>query len=95
MTDALPKLDRAKLRERLLVEFGRVVSEVADAVDEAPAGHVIRDSEERARDSLDRFRQIAYEQALQAKVDAAQAAFPPSGQSGDGQGETPQGPPSV
>ena len=32
MTDGLPKLDRAKLRERLLVEFERVVREVADAV---------------------------------------------------------------
>jgi hypothetical protein len=39
---------------------------------------VIRDSEENARDSLDRFRQIVYEQGLQAKIDAAEAAFPPS-----------------
>ena len=67
MADALPKLDRARLRKRLLVEFERVVEEVSDAIDEAPAGRVIRDSEEKARDTLDRFRQVVYEQALQGK----------------------------
>ena len=88
MTDALPKLDRERLRRELLAEFERTIEEVADAVDDAPAGRVIRDSEEKARDALDRFRKVAYENALQAKADAAEAAFPPSGQRGDGQGET-------
>ena len=88
MSDSVPKLDRAKLRERLLAEFNQVVEDVADAVDDAPAGRVIRDSEEKARDVLDRFRQIAYEEALQAKVDAAEAAFPPSAQRGDGEEKT-------
>ena len=88
MADELPKLDRARLRERLLVEFERVVEEVSNAIDEAPAGRVIRDSEENARDCLDRFRQIVYEQGLQAKIDAAEAAFPPSDQRGDGKTET-------
>ena len=88
MSDVTPKLDRLKFREQLLAEFDRVVEEVADAVDEAPDGRWIRDSEERARDALDRFRQAAYEQALQAKVDAAEAAFPPSGERGDGAPQT-------
>ena len=77
---SLPKVDRAQLRARLLVEFERTVEEVADAVDNAPAGRVIRDSEEPARDALDRFRCKVYEAALQGKVDAAEAAFPPSEQ---------------
>lgn len=77
MADKLPKLDRARLRERLLVEFERVAEEVSDAIDDAPTGRVIRDSEEKARDSLDRFRQIVYEEGLQAKINAAEAAFPP------------------
>ncbi len=88
MSDALPKSDRAKLRQQLLAEFERVVEEVADAVDDAPAGRLIRDSEEKARDALDRFRQAVYQQALQGKIDAAEAAFPPSGQCGDGQAQT-------
>ena len=74
----LPKLDRAALRARLLAEFERTLEAVADAVDNAPSGRVIRDSEEPARVALDQFRAAAYEAALQAKVDAAEAAFSPS-----------------
>ena len=87
MADTLPKLDREKLIRELLAEAERTVHEVADAVDSAPAGRVIRDSEEKARDSLDRFRRVVYERVVQAKVDAAEAAFPPSAQRGDGQEE--------
>ena len=88
MTKELPKLDRAKLREQLLSEFDQVVEEVADAVDDAPAGRVIRDSEEKARDVLDRFRQRVYQRVLQEKIEAASAAFPPSGECGDGASQT-------
>jgi hypothetical protein len=95
MTDSLPKLDRSALLAELLMEAERTVQEVADAVDGAPAGRIIRDSEEKARDALDRFRQIVYERTLQAKITAAEAAFPPSAQRGDGQAQTPQGPPGV
>ena len=83
--DALPKLDREAYREQMRAEVDRVLKEVADAIDEAPRGRVIRDSEERARDALDRFRSIAYEKAMQLKIDAAEAAFPPSAQHDDEQ----------
>ena len=89
MADEVPNLDRARLREELLAEFHRVVEEVSDAIDDAPSGRIIRDSEEKARDSLDRFRQVVYERALQGKVNAVEAAFPPSGEPGDRQTETP------
>ena len=46
---------------------------------------VIRNSEHQARDALERFRQSAYQKAIQLKIDAAEAAFPPSDQRGDGQ----------
>ncbi|MGH9610655.1 MAG: hypothetical protein ACRD34_13395 [Bryobacteraceae bacterium] len=78
MDSSLPKVNRAALRDQLAAEFLRTVEEVADAVDKAPAGRVIRDSEEPARVALDRFRMKVYEAALQAKVDAAEAAFSPS-----------------
>lgn len=85
MNSSLPKLDRAALRDQLMEEFMRAVEEVADAVDKAPAGRVIRDSEEPARVALDRFRTKVYEAALQAKVDTAEAAFPPSDLRGHGE----------
>ena len=74
---ALPRLDRNAYEEQMRAEFERALREVADAVDSAPQGRVIRDSEEKARDALDRFRQVAYEKAIQMKVNAAEAAFPP------------------
>ena len=80
MDESLPKLDRDAYREALRVELERVVQEVADAVDQAPTGRIIRGSEEKARDALDRFRQAAYQQAVQMKINAAEAAFPPSAQ---------------
>jgi len=88
---ALPKVDREAYQNQMRAEFERVLQEVADAVDNAPQGRVIRDSEEKARDALDRFRRIAYEKAIQMKVNAAEAAFPPSAQRDDGEEETAQG----
>ena len=85
---ALPRLDRKAYEEQMRAEFERALREVADAVDSAPRGRVIRDSEEKARDALDRFRQVAYEKAIQMKVNAAEAAFPPSGHRRDGKEET-------
>jgi hypothetical protein len=85
MVESLPKLDRQAYLDQMRGEFERTLREVAEAVDGAPAGRVIRDSEERARDALDRFRQVAYEKAIQMKIDAAEAAFPPSAERGDGE----------
>jgi hypothetical protein len=90
MVDIVPKLDREKLLQELLSEAERTVNEVADAVDDAPAGRLIRDSEEPARDALDRFRKLVYERVLQAKIDAAEAAFPPSDERGDRPAQTSQ-----
>ena len=84
----LPMLDRNADEEQMRVQFERALRDVADAVDGAPQGRVIRDSEEKARDALDRFRQVAYEKAIQMKVNAAEAAFPPSEQRHDGKEET-------
>ena len=74
--ESMPKLDRDVYRAEMRVELERVLQEVTDAVDEALPGRVIRDSEEKARDALDRFRKTAYEKALQLKIDVAEAAFP-------------------
>ena len=42
----------------------------------------------KRRDALDRFRKLAYEKAVQMKVNAAEAAFSPSEQRDDGKEET-------
>lgn len=75
--DGLPKLDRGALRVELLAEFDEVLQRVADAVDEAATGRVIRDSEELARQALDEFRRKVYQRTLQQKIDAAEDACSP------------------
>jgi len=83
-----PRMDRGVFKERMRAEMEKLLDEVASAVDDAPAGRIIRDSEEKVRDAFAEFRQKTFERALQMKVDAAEAAFPPSGQPGNEEKET-------
>lgn len=88
------KLDREALRAKLLGEVEATIDAVADAVDAARDGHWINDSEEPSRIALDRLKQKVYEAAMQAKVDAAEAAFPPSAQRQQWPANAAQGPSS-
>ena len=58
--------------------FEKLCEEVAAAVNQAQAGQVINQSEEKVRDLLADFRQATYQAAVQLRLDAAQAAFPPA-----------------
>ena len=82
MSQELPKLDREEFRRKMREAFECTMEQVADAVDAAPCGRLIRDSEEKARDVLEEFRRVAFETATQMKIDAAEAAFSPSGERG-------------
>ena len=62
------------MRQKVAEALGRV----ADAVDAAPPGQVIAGSEQPVRDAFADLRRHAYEMAVQMRVDAAEAAFPPS-----------------
>ena len=83
-----PEMDRETFKQNMRAELEVLMEEMADAVDNAPAGRIIRDSEEKVRDLFAEFRRKAFEEAMQSKVDAAEAAFSPSEQSSDGQAET-------
>lgn len=76
--DALPKVSREKYIEAMRSQLESILGGVADAVNEAPDGRIINASEEKVRDLFAEFRRVAYEAALQARIDAAEAAFPPS-----------------
>ena len=88
------KLDREALRSKLLAAFESTVDAVADSIDDARDGYWIEDSEEASRLALARLKQKVYEASLQAKVDAAQAAFSPSDQRDDGKADASQGSPA-
>jgi len=91
MTDRSAKVDREALKAQLLSDFEATVEAVADSIDNARDGHWIDDSEEVSRVALDRLKQKVYEAGLQAKVDAAEAAFPPSAVDDDRQADAAQG----
>ena len=73
-----PQLSAADLLEQLRGKFEKLCQQVADAVNQAPAGKVIDGSEEVVRDLFADLRQATYQAAVQLRLDAAQAAFPPS-----------------
>ena len=85
--DGLAKLEREELVRRMRQDFEDTMRQVADAVNDAPDGHLIDGSEERVRDLLGEFRRRAFEAAAQMRVEAteASAAFSPGGA---GAGET-------
>jgi hypothetical protein len=76
----LPLIDDRKLKELLKKDFEDCIAEVVEAIDTAKAGSIINDSEEPVRIATGKLRQKIFEKALQMKMDAAQAAFSPSGQ---------------
>ena len=81
--DPQPQLSADQLLEQLRGRFEKLCHDVTDAVNQAPAGQVINASEEKVRDLLADFREATYQAAIQLRLEAAQAAFPPSAASHD------------
>jgi hypothetical protein len=86
--ESTPKMSRDEYILQMRQEMEELLGQVADAINEAPAGHVISDSEEKVRDLFAELRQRAYEKGLQMRVNAAEAAFPPSEGPTDRQSQT-------
>jgi hypothetical protein len=66
-------------------ETEKYLQSVMQAVNNAPDGQWLAGSEEQVRDLSAAFRRQAFEKAVQMRIDAAEAAFPPSAQRGDGE----------
>ena len=76
--DGLPQISAEKVKAYLRGELDEVAEKIAAAVNAAGKGRLIDDSEEPIRDLMDELRRGVYEMAIQEKVNAAEAAFPPS-----------------
>jgi hypothetical protein len=76
--DSLPAVSPEAFLEAMRAQFETLCHGVIGAVNQAPTGQVINASEEKVRDLFADFRRRAYQQALQMKLDAAEAAFSPS-----------------
>jgi len=73
-----PQVSAEALIEQLRAQFERLCRGVADAVNDAPPGQIISASEEKVRDLLAGFRQTTYQAAVQLRLQAQEAASPPS-----------------
>jgi hypothetical protein len=80
-----PKVAPEDFVDAMQREMQQYLHSVMKAVNDAPDGQWLANSEEPVRELSADFRRQAYEKAVQMRVDAAEAAFSPSTQSGDGQ----------
>ncbi len=78
-SSATARLSREEFIAQLRKRMDAVMGQVADAINDAPPGHLISGSERQVYDLFVKLRQEAYELGLQMRVDAAEAAFSPSG----------------
>src|SRR5215218_8422677 len=76
--EPMPKLLREEYLAVIRQKMEAVLGQVADAINNAPDGYIIAGSEEKVRDLFAEARQRAFELGLQMRIDAAEAAFPPS-----------------
>ena len=80
-----PRVSPQQFAASMKQEFEQFAQEVMEAVNDAPDGQWIASSEEQVRDLSAEMRRKVFERALQERVDAAEAAFPPSAPSHDRQ----------
>ena len=80
-----PRVPPEEFVESMKDELERYAKEVMEAVNQAADGEWIAGSEEHVRDLSAEMRQRIFERAMQKRVNAAEAAFPPSARSADGQ----------
>jgi hypothetical protein len=80
-----PRVSSQQFADSMKQEFEEFAKQVVEAVNDAPDGEWIAGSEEQVHDLCAKMRQKVFECAVQQRVDAAEAAFPPSASSDDGQ----------
>jgi hypothetical protein len=73
-----PRVSPQQFAESMKGEIEEFAKQVMEAVNDAPDGQWIAGSEEQVRDLCAEMRRKVFERAVQQRVDAAEAAFPPS-----------------
>ncbi len=76
--DRLLRMDKDEYLRAMRSEVDRVLSQIADAVHDAPDGKVINASEGPVRDLLAELRQTAFQKAVQMRINSTELSFSPS-----------------
>ena len=88
--DGLDKVSAEAYIQKMRERMEQALRRVAEAVNAAPDGAWINDSEMQVFNEFNDLRRDAYEQALQMRADAAASGFSPAGP-GDGPAQEQQG----
>ena len=75
--DDVPQVKTELLIGVVREQMEDAVRKIMEAVNAAPAGELIAASEEAVRDITGELRRQLFEAAIQQRIDAAEAAFPP------------------
>ena len=76
--DEIRSVSAERVKALLHDKVDGIAERIVAAVNAAAPGRLIGDSEEPVRQAMAELTRAAYEAALQERVDAAEAAFPPS-----------------
>jgi hypothetical protein len=76
--EASGKVFAPHFAESMKLDAEQLLRDVMEAVNQASDGNWIEGSEEQVRERFAKFRTHVFERALQARIDAAEAAFSPS-----------------
>jgi hypothetical protein len=76
--DRLVRMDKDEYVRQMRQEMERILGQVAEAVNDAPDGKVISGSEMQVRDLMAELRKVAYEKAVQMRIDSTESSFSPS-----------------
>lgn len=71
-------VDKEDYAGRMQSECRRIMQSVMEAVNDAPQGNVISGSEMRVRDLMAELRRLAFETAVQMRIDLTESSFSPS-----------------
>ena len=81
--ERLPKISAEQLKVFLHGKVDELAEQLVEIANRAEPGRLIADTEEPARRAFAELTRAAYEAVLQQKVNAAEAAFPPSAERND------------
>jgi len=76
--DAAPNVSPKQFSDSLRSELETFLESEMKSVNAAPDGEWISGSEEQVRELCAEFRQRVFQEAVQQRIDAAEAAFSPS-----------------
>lgn len=71
-------VDKQQYAARMQEQCRRIMEQVMEAVNHAPAGNTISGSEMQVRDLMGDLRRIAFETAVQMRIDSTESSFSPS-----------------